>query len=170
VIAHGFATGLALALCVVFALAIGHKVAILLRGGPVVEPLLQFSAWTKRHARALLAVGACLEAAVIALLLLVPSLGLLVAAALLSGYAFALRRLDPDVSCNCFGSLSSTRAHDAVTRNLLLSAFCVVASLLTIMVARTTPDAELVAGIAAIALAFLLAIEAVFRLPSFRRL
>ena len=120
------ARALSLLLGVVFALAALSKVQILRSSEAYTHPLLARPALVRRHATSLIATALLLELATTASLLLAPQAGLLVAAALLLAYLWAIVFLAPPEGCACFGNLLPRLSRAAaVVRNTALAALSI---------------------------------------------
>jgi len=111
-----------LAMSALFLAAVVHKLRALLHGRSAAQPLIAVDAGRVRHAEQLVGAVAAIELAVVALLLVLPTAGLLAASALLLAYVNLLRRLPPDASCQCLGTALGGSARSAVRRNLVLAA------------------------------------------------
>jgi hypothetical protein len=144
--------------------ALLHKVRVLARGGAHEMPLIRLDEWRRRHAVALLAIAAGCELVVAVLLLLVPTAGLGAATVVLGGYAWELRRLDPDQSCGCFGDFLKTTGERALLRNLVLAAISGTAFVLALSGVVTTGGiSQATAGATLVAVAVVLAVDSVMR-------
>lgn len=156
---HVATYGLALALAALFALAAGHKVRVIVSGDHTREPLLRVTGWRRRHARLLLAGAAFVETATAVSLAAWPVAGMALGLALLTAYARELRRLDPKVPCNCFGSISASAAPAAIQRNHLLAFATFVALAAAAVDGGAVEQKAEAVGIAVVVLSALVAVE-----------
>jgi hypothetical protein len=107
--------------------AMVHKLQLLRRGKAQSQPLIRSYRLRSAVAALLLVVAIVAEAATVAGLLLVPTIGFAASALLLSLYAFELRRLAPGESCGCFGEwLAVARRAEAIRRNIVLAVVAIV--------------------------------------------
>lgn len=154
-----FGDGMALALAALFAVALVHKLFVLRSGLAERDQLLRsgpFGASLNAGAAALL------EASTLLALAVARGWGLLAAALLLSAYAWALRGLERDQPCHCFGASSRTRAGVARWRNAGLALLAGVGALATLGADRSSGfDAV---ALALLVLAAIAAFEALDRL------
>lgn len=160
------ANGLALSFVALFAFTGAHKIGLLSSGRRFEDPLLAAHPRFAAHPRAVYAAAVATEFTTGALIAFIPPAGLIMAAALLGGYAAALRKLAPDGKCNCFGSLSGASATSASTRNLVLASGAALAGLVLLLGPATgavTADTGSLT-VTVIAVAVLAAFEALERL------
>jgi hypothetical protein len=144
--------------------ALVHKVRVLAAGGAHEMPLIRLAEWRRRHAAVLLAFAAGGELVVAVLLVVVPTAGLGAATVVLGGYAWELRRLDPDQSCGCFGNFLRTTGEMAVLRNLVLAAISGAAFVLALSgVVTTAAISQATVGGTLVAFAVVLAVDSVAR-------
>ncbi len=122
------AYGLALALAVLFGSAAGHKLVAVNAGGAGNHPLVAGRGAFARRPVAVMLGAAAAEAGLAALLVLAPSAGLLLAAAVLATYALELRHIDPDAPCHCFAATTTATARTAIRRNLAVAALSLAAA------------------------------------------
>lgn len=129
--AQGVASGASRVICLclagLVALAAAHKIRVLAAGTPSAEPLMQVTAWRRRHAARVLGLAAAVEVAITAALLAAPGAGLGAALLMLGVYSWDLRRLPADESCNCMGNFLSHTRSAALRRNAVLAALAAAA-------------------------------------------
>ena len=114
------AHGVAIALAVLFASAVVHKLLLVRAGTVDADPLIARRAWTARRARAVAMSVAGAEALLVAALLLVPRIGLPAASITLLFYARELRQVAWETPCHCFAVTTRATAGTAVLRDLVL--------------------------------------------------
>lgn len=116
-----YARIVSLGIALLFALAIRHKLAVVLNGTAEAEPLLALSAFRRAHAATIFALVTIVEAIVALLLIATPAVGLAATALLTACYTLQLRRLPPNEPCNCFGAAFSVQSRTtAMTRNFVI--------------------------------------------------
>jgi hypothetical protein len=114
------ARSISLALAGLFALAAIHKSHLLLKGDVRQQPLVAAYARNARESWFMVVTALLVEAIVIAALIFEPATGYAAAACVSGLYAIALRRLDPDMQCACFGELFAADRSSAIRRNVIL--------------------------------------------------
>jgi hypothetical protein len=163
-----FAHFVTLMTAAVFVLAALHKASALASRSAGAEPVVRTITSRATAAATIVAVAFASEVATIAGLLLWPSIGHAAAGALLVTYAWALRRLPPQVSCRCLGPIGDTRSRFvAILRNVTLLALN-VGALIAYLVGEDRlipPDVSAVAAALA-GLGILAALATLPRLPT----
>lgn len=111
------------------ALAIAHKVHLLVAGRAAAQPLIKSHGLEGARAALLLSLALVVEAVIASALVVSARLGLAATAAVFLLYAFELRRLAPHETCGCFGEwLAVTRRAQAIRRNVLLGGLAAIGS------------------------------------------
>lgn len=117
--------GACMALAVLMSLAVAEKVTSIRSGAAAWHPVMLMSAQRRRHARTLMTIAAAADATVVALLVLLPTLGGVLAIALLVLYtrlgaaAHGDGRREP---CRCFWRVLNTATVDGLrARNATLA-------------------------------------------------
>lgn len=154
-----------LCIAALFLLAIAHKAQALAGGTQFTTPLIHRIAVLRSYPRAALSAAAATELVLVVLVLIVPAVGLGAMAVLLVGYATALRAIDLDESCACFGEFFEAAGRSgAVLRNALLAAFAGTGSALALAGAVTiSAPSDHNVGAALVVSAVLLALDALRR-------
>lgn len=137
------------------ALAVVHKAKVLVARTASVEPLIQLTEWRRRHAIALLASAATVEAAIAVTLVAVPTVGLGAALVMLIVYSLQLRRLPAEESCDCMGNFLSYSRAAALKRNGVLGSVAAAAMIASVTgVAPAASVSQATVGAALIVAAF----------------
>jgi hypothetical protein len=127
VLAETMFRSLTLVLTALLVLAVAHKVQLLRSGRAGSQPLIKSHGLHGAGAAVALSLGAVVEVAVAAALVLAPQYGFPATAALFLLYAHDLRRLAPNETCGCFGEwLAAARRTQAIRRNLTLAGLAVI--------------------------------------------
>jgi hypothetical protein len=119
-IVEATARSLSLCMAAMFAVAVLHKARTLVMGQAGAEPVIAALGLGGGAAVAAVVGAAALESGVIATLVFAPPAGCAGTAVLLGVYGLALRGLDPDEGCGCFGSTLDAKRGNAIRRNLVV--------------------------------------------------
>ena len=122
------AYGVAIALAVLFASAVVHKLLLVRVGTAGADPLIARREWTASRARAVALSVASVEAILVLALVLAPAVGLPAAALILLFYARELRKIGWEEPCHCFAVTTLATAGTAVLRDLALAVVSGVAA------------------------------------------
>jgi hypothetical protein len=115
------AYGVAIALAVLFASAVVHKLMLVRAGTADADPLIARRAWTARRAKTVAACVASGEALLVGALAAMPSAGLAAASLTLLVYGRELRQIRWDAPCHCFAVTTRATAVTAALRDLALA-------------------------------------------------
>jgi hypothetical protein len=153
---QAFAGGISVLLCLVLAAAAAHKAVLLATGRGAQFAGFDHRAMSRRRRIHALAALGIAEAALAALVILSPTVGLIATAAMLGLYVHELRAMRPDADCNCLGFGSRTPARIAIGRNGALIAGAIAAEAVVLWVGAPSLTAASI-GVAVVAAAALLA-------------